>query len=526
MHSLHRTVRMPAGERAVSCQSFLCLQMNLSCITMKKSRYVDLKAIAGMAMEKYGFEPRFPKPVMQEVNALTDKVPSYKGGTTKDLRSLLWSSIDNIDSMDLDQLEYCERGPDGEIRVMVAVADVDIYVPKQSRADRYAVHNGTSVYTGIVTFPMLPDKLSKNISSLLPDQDRLAVVAGYSILPDGTVCPKEVYRAIVRNKAKLVYEELGEWLDGTGPIPPLVRDIPGLKDQSLLQAEAARALRKKRMEQGALDLETIEAQPVVDGDIVRDLVVLKQNMARKVIEEFMVAANRTMVSCLGKAGIPMIQRVVRVPKYWDEIILTAASYGEKLPSSPDAKALASFLKKQKAADPERFPDLSLTIIKLLGPGEYMTLEPGAPPTGHFSMAVTDYTHGTAPNRRYVDVINQRLLKSVLDNSPSPYNLDELVDHAIWLSDREKRSKKVERFMRKAAAAVLLQNRIGDVFEALVTGASEKGTYVRLINPPAEGRVERGERGMWVGQKVNVRLLKTDPYNGFIDFERAGGTQRR
>jgi exoribonuclease-2 len=493
---------------------------------MKKPRFIDLKAVAGMAMEKYGFKPRFPEPVMEEVNAITDKVPSYTGKTTKDLRSLLWSSIDNIDSMDLDQLEYCERGPGGEIQVMVAVADVDIYVPKKSRADGYAAHNGTSVYTGIVTFPMLPDRLSKNISSLLPDQDRLAVVAGYTILPDGSIRPGEVFRAIVRNKAKLVYEDLGEWLDGAGPIPPLVRDIPGLKDQILLQAEGARALRKKRMEQGALDLETIEPQPVLDGDKVRDLVVLKPNMARKVIEEFMVAANRTMISCLGKAGIPMIQRVVRVPKYWDEIILTAASFGVNLPAAPNVRALAAFLKDQKAADPERFPDLSLTIIKLLGPGEYMTLEPGAPPTGHFSMAIADYTHGTAPNRRYVDVINQRLLKSVLDDTPSPYTSDELVDEAIWLSDREKGSKKVERFMRKAAAAVLLQDRIGDEFEAMVTGASEKGTYVRLINPPAEGRVVRGERGMWVGQKVNVRLLKTDPYNGFIDFERAGGKTRR
>jgi VacB/RNase II family 3'-5' exoribonuclease len=493
---------------------------------MKKPRYVDLKAIAGMAMEKYGFEPRFPKPVMREVDALTDKVPSYEGGKMKDLRSLLWSSIDNIDSMDLDQLEYCERGRDGKIQVMVAVADVDSYVPKQCQTDKHAVHNGTSVYTGIVTFPMLPDKLSKNISSLLPDQDRLAVVAGYTILPDGSVSPGEVHRALVRNKAKLVYEELGEWLEGTGSIPPLVRDIPGLKDQIQLQAEAARNLREKRMEQGALDLETIEAQPVLDGETVRDLVVLKPNMARRVIEEFMVAANRTMVSCLGTAGIPMIQRVVRVPKYWDEIVLTAASYGERLPSSPDVKALASFLKNQKAADPERFPDLSLTIIKLLGPGEYMPLEPGTPPTGHFSMAISDYTHGTAPNRRYVDVINQRLLKSMLDKTSSPYTPDELEDRAIWLSDREKGSKKVERFMRKAAAAVLLQDRIGAVFEALVTGASEKGTYVRLINPPAEGRVIRGERGMWVGQNVNVRLLKTDPYNGFIDFERAVGKTRK
>lgn len=489
---------------------------------MKKPRYVDLRAIAGMAMEKYGFDPRFPEEVIREVNAIPATTPLFPGEKERDLRSVLWSSIDNTDSMDLDQLEFCERGEAGEIRVMVAIADVDRYVPKRSFADRHAAHNGTSVYTGIVTFPMLPDRLSKGISSLLPGDDHRAVVAAYTILPDGTFRPDGVFCALVRNKAKLVYEELGEWLEGTGSMPLLVRDIPGLGEQIRLQSEAAHLLRMRRMDQGALDLETLEAQPVLEGEIVRDLVLLKQNMARRIIEEFMVAANRTLVSCLGNSGIPMIQRVVRVPKYWHEIVLTAASRGVKLPSSPDAGALASFLKNQKAADPRRFPDLSLTIIKLLGPGEYMTLEPGTPPTGHFSMAVTDYTHGTAPNRRYVDIINQRLLKSLLDNRPVPYSADELVDYAAWLTDREKGSKKVERFMRKAAAAVLLQDRIGEVFPALVTGASAKGTYVRLISPPAEGRVVRGERAMWVGQDVRVRLLKTDPYNGFIDFERIGG----
>jgi exoribonuclease-2 len=493
---------------------------------MKQPRSVDLTAIADMAMEKYGFDPRFPEPVLREVNALTDKTSAYDRRTTQDLRSLLWSSIDNIDSMDLDQLEYCERGPEGEIRVLIAVADVDLYVPRHSQADRYAAHNGTSIYTGIVTFPMLPDRLSKDISSLLPERDRLAVVAEYTVLPDGSIRPGGLGRALVRNHAKLVYEELGDWLEGAGPIPPVVRDLTGLKDQILLQARTARILRKKRMDQGALDLETIEARPVLEGDKVRSLVVLKPNLARIIIEEFMVAANRTMVSFLGTAGIPMIQRVVRVPKYWDEIVLTAADYGIRLPRVPDVKALAEFLRKQKEADPRRFPDLSLTIIKLLGPGEYIPLEPGAPPTGHFSMAVSDYTHGTAPNRRYVDVINQRLIKSVLDHMQSPYTLDSLTDHAAWLSDREKGSKKVERFMRKAAAAVLLQDRIGDVFEALVTGASDKGTYVRLIEPPAEGRVVRGEAGLRVGQSVQVRLLKTDPYNGFIDFERIGGRRRR
>jgi exoribonuclease-2 len=488
---------------------------------MTRSSTVDLKAIAGMAMEKYGFRSRFPALVLDEVNALQDRVHTDGSVSYRDLRSLLWSSIDNIDSMDLDQLEYAERGQGNEIHVRVAVADVDTYVTKGSQADRHAAHNGTSVYTGIVTFPMLPDRLSKDITSLLPDQDRLALVVEYSVLADGSCQPGEVYRALVRNKAKLVYEQVGEWLEGTGPVPPLVRDLPGLAEQLHLQDETARRMRKARMDQGALDLETIEAQPVVEGESVKDLVLQRQNMARKIIEEFMIGANRTMVAFLGSAGIPMIQRVVRVPKFWNEIVLTAASYGERLPGEPDAKSLAVFLKKRKEADPLRFPDLSLTVIKLLGPGEYITLEPGTPPTGHFSMAVTDYTHGTAPNRRYVDMINQRLQKSVLDKRPGEYSLEDLVDLSSWLSDREKESKKVERFMRKAAAAVLLRNRIGDSFDAIVTGASAKGTYVRLFVPPAEGRIMRGEQGLRVGQNVVVRLLKTDPFNGFLDFECTG-----
>jgi VacB/RNase II family 3'-5' exoribonuclease len=426
---------------------------------MKRPSKVDLKAIAGMAMEKYGFRSRFPAPVLEEVNALQDRVHAPDTKYYRDLRSLLWSSIDNIDSMDLDQLEYAETGQGGAIHIWVAVADVDTYVPKGSLADKHAAHNGTSVYTGIVTFPMLPDRLSKDISSLLPDQDRLALVAEYTVLADGSILPGEVYEAIVRNKAKLVYEQVGNWLEGSEPVPASVRDVPGLTGQLHLQNETALRMRKNRMEQGALDLETIEPQPIVEGEFVRDLVIQRQNMARKIIEEFMIGANRTMVAFLGNAGIPMIQRVVRVPKFWDEIVLTAAGYGEHLPREPDAKSLATFLKKQKEADPLRFPDLSLTVIKLLGPGEYVTLEPGTPPTGHFSMAVTDYTHGTAPNRRYVDMINQRLQKSVFAKKLSPYSSDELADLSLWLSSREKESKKVERFMRKAAAAVLLQNRI-------------------------------------------------------------------
>jgi exoribonuclease-2 len=487
-------------------------------MNMKNHRPVDLKAIAGNAMRKYGFDPHFPPSVVQEVNSIDiQSIPKILNDT-KDLRTLLWSSIDNFDSMDLDQLEYCEAGKNGEVRVKIAIADVDAYVPKHSKTDDYAAHNGTSVYTGIETFPMLPDRLSKGITSLLPDQDRITTVIEYSVRQDGTFIPGDIYRAIVTNKAKLIYEEVGDWLEGKIPEPQSVSQVPGLKEQLLLQADTMKRLKKNRREQGALELNTIEAEAVVEDGLVRDLVIQRQNLARCLIEEFMVAANGTMVSYLGDAGIPMIQRVVRIPKNWEGIVMVAAMYHENLPAKPDAKALAKFLIRQKAADPERFPDLSLTVIKLLGPGEYMMLEPGSEPYGHFSLAVTDYTHATAPNRRYVDLINQRLLKSVLDKVPSPYAGEELVDLSAWLTDREKGSKKVERFMRKAAAAVLLQGRAGETFSALVTGASEKGTYVRLITPPAEGRIMRGEHGLRVGQKVRVRLLKTDPYNGFIDFE--------
>ncbi len=488
---------------------------------MNDDRPVDLIAIATRAMKQYGFEPRFPPPVLAEVAAVPpDALPAGRRGV-RDLTDLLWSSIDNWDSMDLDQIEYCERGPDGEILSRVAIADVDLFVEKGSATDRHAAHNGFSVYTGVVTYPMLPDSLSKGVSSLLPDGDRMAVVMEYAVLPDGSVRPGDLYPARVRNHAKLVYEEVGEWFEETGEIPALVRDTPGLEDQLRLQIEAMKRLRKRRHEQGALELDTVEAEPLVEDGVVRDLVVQRQNLARCLIEEFMVAANGTMVAFLERADLPMLQRVVRVPRYWDRIVATAALYGEKLPADPDAKALAAFLLRRRAADPDRFPDLSLTVIKLLGPGEYVAIAPGEESGGHFSLAVTDYTHATAPNRRYPDVVNQRLVASVLEGTPVPYGVDELVGLAAWLSDREKGTKKVERFVHKAVAAVLLHDRVGEIFEGLVTGASPKGTWVRIIIPPVEGRVMRGEEGLAVGDRVRVRLLGTDAYRGFIDFENAG-----
>ncbi|HVP94591.1 MAG TPA: RNB domain-containing ribonuclease [Methanoregulaceae archaeon] len=486
---------------------------------MKKKPDIDLKVIALNAMEKYGFTTRFPDTLIHEVNALTERVfPEEREGDT-DLRTTPWSSIDNEDSMDLDQLEYCEPGRNDEVDVKIAIADVDMYVREGSRADRYAAHNGTSVYTGVETFPLFPDRLSKGITSLLPGKDRMAVIVTYSVLPDGSIRHGDVFRGLVSNKAKLVYEQVGQWLEGEGPTPDMIRMVPGMEEQVRLQDETARRLRQYRLLQGALDLDTIEAQAIMEEGSVRDLVVRQQNRAHSIIEEFMVAANGCMVDYLGKAGVPVIQRVVRIPKNWPGIVSTAALYRYSLPEYPDSKALSLFLLRQKEINPDQFPDLSLTIVKLLGPGEYMTLIPGEPPVGHFALAVTDYTHATAPNRRYVDIINQRLVKSVLVNTTPSYTADELEAQSAWLTDREKASKKVERFMRKAAAAVLLNHRIGESFDALVTGITEHGTYARLITPPAEGRIVRNESGLRIGDKITVRLVKTDPYNGFIDFQR-------
>lgn len=481
---------------------------------------IDLHKIARSAITLYGFDFVITKPVLDEINALDPrKLLDAAQGTVKDLRGLLWSSIDNAESLDLDQLEYCERGAGGEIIVKVAIADVDLFVPKQSQTDIYAARNGTSVYAGIEVFPLFPNRLSTELTSLLPDTDHNALIVEFSVSPDGKIIPGTVYRGLIRNKAKLIYEETGSWLEGKTGIPASVVRVSGLKEQLELQDEAAERLSKFRVGQGALEFDTIEAKPVMREEKVIALIVEEKNRARSLIENFMIAANVTMSQFLKNAGIPMIQRVVRVPKNWQGIMEVAAGYHETLPSQPDALALAQFLHKRKIADPEMFPDLSLTIVKLLGPGEYVMLEPQGSSIGHFGLAVMDYIHGTAPNRRYVDVVIQRLLKAVLDKQPCPYRQDELIRRAALYTDRDKAAQKVERLMRKAAAAVLLSGRIGESFDAIVTGASDKGTYVRIMTPPAEGRVMRGEKGLVVGQKVRVRLTGMNPYKGQIDFEK-------
>jgi exoribonuclease-2 len=481
---------------------------------------IDLHGIARTTIKRYGFDFTPKKPVIDEINALDPgKLMDSMRGEIRDLRGLLWSSIDNAESLDLDQLEYCERGPKDEIIVRVAISDVDLFVPKRSQTDAYAALNGTSVYTGIDIFSLLPSRLSNGLTSLLPGADHTALVVEFSVFPDGSNIPGNIYRTLVRNKAKLVYEEIGEWIEGRTGIPASVSGVPSLKDQLHLQDEAAGRLSKFRIEQGLIEFGTIEPKLVIKEEKVRSLSVEEKNRANSIIENFMIAANITMSQFLKKAGLPMIQRVVRVPKNWQGIVYAAEAFRERLPIQPDAKALARFLQKRRAADPERFPDLSLTIVKLLGPGEYMMIEPQASSVGHFGLAVTDYTHGTAPNRRYVDELIQRLLKAALDEQPCPYNKNELIDYAALCTDRDMAAKKVERFMRKAAAAALLSGRIGETFDAIVTGATSHGVYARVVTPPVEGRVMRKQKGLSVGQKIRVRLIGMDPYKGQIDFER-------
>lgn len=468
-------------------------------------------------MKNYEFEPQFPPQVMAYVNNLKGDALQHAGAEVRDLRHLLWSSIDNFDTEDLDQVEYCEQGAHGEINVKVAIADVDVYVPKNSAADMHARKNTTSVYTGIDTFPMLPDSLSKNLSSLMPGEDRLVVVTEFAVLPHGQVRSGEIYRAVVRNKAKLVYEEVGAWLDGSGPMPKLIAENKLLEAQIRLQNTASLRLGKYRVQQGALELESLEAHAVIKDEKVLGLVVIEENLARHIIENFMIGANGTMSGYLKKANIPSIERVVRLPKDWDGIVMLAGAKGTRLPKYPDARALSLFLAKQRKTDPERFPDLSLAIVKLIGNGEYVMFDK-KDPIGHFCLAVTSYTHSTAPNRRYVDLIIQRLVKAALKHAHSPYGKLELEQAADACTEREHAAKKVERFMVKAEAATLLMGKIGQAFDALITGCSEKGIYARIIEPPVEGKVMQWKKGLYVGQKVRVRVINLDPWNGFIDLE--------
>src|SRR5258708_716217 len=479
----------------------------------------DLKARARQAMLEAGFQPDFPPEINRELQSLTQQPPSQFGARARDLRSLLWSSIDNDTSRDLDQAEYAERLSDGAVRLLIAIADVDSSVRKGSATDGHAALESTSVYTGMTTFPMLPEELSTDVTSLVDAQDRLSVVIELHVLASGEVDCHDVYLAVIRNRAKLAYHSTGAWLEGRGPMPPAIAAAPGMEDQLRLQLDTSERLRGLRKQHGALTFASIEATPTVESGVVKDLTVRQHNVAEDIIESFMVAANVAIAQHLKAKGSVSIRRVVKTPKRWDRIQVLASQFNFKLPSMPDARALSEFLAQRKAADPLHFPDLSLSIVKLLGPGEYIVETPGKEQEGHFGLAVHDYTHSTAPNRRYADLVTQRLLKGLMAAGPAPYSETELSQIASHCTEREDAARKVERLMRKVAAASLLRGRIGEVFEGIITGALAKGTWVRLLKFPAEGRIVHGTQGCDVGDKVQVRLSSVDIAKGFIDFER-------
>ena len=477
---------------------------------------MDLKAAARAEMVREGFEPDFPPEVLREVGSLHE--PAVPTGV-RDLRNLPWSSIDNPESRDLDQVEVGEALAGGDIRVRVGIADVDALVRQDSATDRHAAHNTTSVYCGVTMFPMLPIQLSTNLTSLNEDADRAAIVIEFVVAPDGTLRSRDVYRALLRNRWQLAYPSVGAWLEGGSPPPPKVAASLVLQEQLRLQDRVAQALRTQRHKAGALELDTIEATPVTTDGRVTDLKLHVKNRATELIEDFMIAANVSMATFLEAQGSSSIRRVVRAPERWDRIVALAASLGGQLPATPDSEALARFLSQHRVADPDHFPDLSLSVVKLMGPGEYVLERPGQAGDGHFGLAVHDYTHSTAPNRRFADLVTQRLLKMVVAGGKQAYSDDALAQVAAQCTRMEDAARKVERTTRKQAAALLLAGRIGERFDAIVTGVSAKGTFVRTLRLPAEGMVVRGQQGLDVGERVTVRLLTANPERGFIDFAR-------
>lgn len=483
----------------------------------KRNTHVSLFELAEDVVRRAGFTTEIPADVRAEIERLAPTDAGTDIDSVEDMRDMLWCSIDNEDSRDLDQVQLAERLDEGRIRLLVGIADVDALVAKDTSIDRFARRNATSVYTGVRTFPMLPDELSEGITSLLPGSERMAVVTALTLDHDGSVVACEAWRALVRNHAKLVYEPVGAWLQSGGAPPSAVAAVAGLEEQLLLQHEATERLERYRTEHGALNLETIEARPVArDGKIV-DLVVREDNPARELIENLMVAANNAIAEYLRQRGVPTIQRVVREPERWPQIVRLAREYGGELPSAPDSRALTAFLEQQRRKDPTRFPDISLSIVKLLGAAEYDIVLPDETTPSHFGLALRGYSRSTAPNRRYIDLVTQRMIKAAVSDRAQPYSVEELEEIIAHCRQMEREARKVERRVRKMGAAMLLADRIGEEFDAIVTGASPKGTYVRLFSPPAEGRVVHGYDGMNVGERVRVRLDETDPERGFIDF---------
>ncbi len=480
-----------------------------------------LRSIARRAMIEKGLLPDFSDEAMAELAGM--QTPAIiDDERIRDLRDILWSSIDNDDTRDIDQLTAAQAMPGDAVKILVAVADVDAMVRNGSAIDDHARRNTTSIYTAAEIFPMLPEKLSTNLTSLTFNEDRPAIVVDMLIGRDGSLQASDIYRAHVCNHAKLAYNGIAAWLEGIGNAPEALVSVNGLDDNLRLQERAAQSMKNLRHRKGALSLETVEARPVFLGDQIRELEVEKKNRARTIIEEFMIAANICAARYLSSRKFPSLRRAVRTPKRWERIVEIAGEHGFELPQKPDPRALEEFLVKEKGADPQRFPDLSLSIIKLIGPGEYIAVLPGdtdAP--GHFGIAAGAYTHSTAPNRRYVDLVMQRLLKASMGGTPVPYGGDELRALAINCTEKENAANKVERQVFKSAAAILLESRIGEEFNAIVTGAAPKGTWVRLTQPPVEGKLVEGFHGVDVGRRIRVQLIHTDVESGFIDFKKVG-----
>ena len=457
-------------------------------------------------MRAHGFEPDFPPQVAQQLDAIAAHPPAVApGGDVRDLRSLLWSSIDNDTSRDLDQLEVADKLPNGDIKVLIAIADVDAFVPAHSPIDAHAAIETTSVYTGVHMFPMLPEALSTGATSLLEGADKLAIVIEFVVSSDGSVHADSVYRAVVRNTAQLTYNAVGPWLEHTAAAPAKVAASTDLQHQLSLQDAAAQSLMNARHRHGALSLESIDGHP---------------NRATHLIEDFMIAANEVVARTLEKMRVSSIRRIVKTPERWDRIAALARALGTALPPAPSSSALNDFLIARRAADPDHFPDLSLSVIKLMGPGEYILERPGDPDVGHFGLAVQDYTHATAPNRRFPDLVTQRLVKAALAGQPSPYTDAELETIARECTLKENAARKVEREMSKRIAAAAMSHRIGETFDAMVTGVTPKGTFVRVITPHVEGLLARGQQGADVGDALRVTLVRADVNTGYIDFARA------
>jgi ribonuclease R len=473
-----------------------------------------LRAIARRAMVERGFEPDYPAAAVAQVEHLSES--EEMTADRRDLRHLPWCSIDNDDSRDLDQLSVAESRA-GDVGILVAIADVDAMVSCDSPVDRHARTNTTSVYTPAEIFAMLPERLSTDLTSLAEGEDRPAVVVDMTVSSDGVVRGSEVYLALVRNQAKLAYPSVGAWLEGDGPAPEPVAALPGLGENLRQQEAAARALKASRHRRGALTLETLEGRAVFDGDAVRDVAAVRRTRAAELIEDFMIAVNSCTAQFLESRGFASLRRVVRMPDRWPRIVKLAADAGTTLPDAPDARALEAWLLKQRDERPDDFADVSLSVVKLLGRGEYVVEQPNEPTPDHFGLALDDYTHATAPNRRFADLVTQRLVKAALAKRPSPYSNDALASIAARCMEREDAANRVERQVRKAAAALVMQHRIGQVFDAVVTGASPKGTWVRVQRPIVEGKLDDHGSRVQVGDRVRVKLSRVDPEQGFIDF---------